>query len=622
MSNHEPWWKAPEGEAHTRVMSYVSAVEEAQIELFDRFQKLTALYNPSHQDPLEQRNKRAQVVENVIAGNVDTVYATTSSTEVKPRILTDDADWSTQRVYKRTERYAEALSKHLKIHDHCARAFKDSALKGTGLVKVWVDDFDEIRVERVMVDDIVVDEGEARNGCPRQMHQRVLVDRETLCAQFSEHEEAIDAVNGSRDTDLGGRFWASYRPVASNEIVVIESWKLPIGVQGKKGYKAGRHTLCIEGATLEDEEWHEAFFPFAVMRWSEDQTGWYGIGLAERIVGHQRTLNKINWQVDRQIDQHAVPTTYVRLGDAGLAVKSVSRAGTVVPYKVDIPKTIIPPSVGAEQFKRRDDIKASSYEEGGVSRATANAMKPSGLASGAALREWKDTTSLRFAPQEKSYEKLELDAIWLALYWAKELNSKAPQIFKKRKFTSKLPDWGKVDMIEVRSWLYASSNISRTPAGRMQLALEWAQAGIISKDDALRLSQYPDTERAMSIYLAAKEDIERSMERCLDGEVVMPEPYQNLKMGIWSFQQEYLRVRAEDAPEEILEILRNWIVQAGHILNPPAPPQPEMGMAPGMEMPMDPAQQSAMPGPEAMMPQGDPGPGLQGAGVTPANLLQ
>lgn len=620
MNPNATWWRADSGTVHDKVIAYVAEVERAQFEQFNAFHRLAMLYNPAaNRDPFERKGRKAQMVENVIASNVDTVHAVVASTEIQPRIMTDDAEWSVQRMYRKVSQYAEVLGKKLKVHEIASQCFKDGALKGTGLGKVWVDPItNDIRIERVRVDDIVVDEGEARNSNPRQMHQRMLVDREELGAAWPEKRDEIMAAHGGRDASLSSRYWANYRPVGENEIVVIESWKLPIGRKGSDGYVPGRRTVCIDGCDLEDEEWHHPFFPFAVFRWSTDDEGWYGIGLAERIAGHQRTLNKANWQIDRQLDQHAVPTTYVQLADANLSVKSVGRAGTIVPVKGDIPKTILPQAVSGEQFRRREEIKASAFEESGVSRTTANAQKPSGLDSGAALREWKDQTTQRFAQQEKGHERFVLDLIWLGLYFAKELGKDAPQLLPRARYARKDIEWSKVDLDYVSTNLYASSNISRTPAGRLQLALEWAQAGVITQDEARRLMRHPDTERAMSLYTAALEDIERCIEEVLDGAILVPEPYQNLKMGNWRFQQAYLKAHADGAPEEILEALRQWMVQASAILAGLAQPAPA-GL-PAAD-PMGPSTLEAGPAMPAA-PDGSPGDVMAGAGVTAANLMQ
>ncbi len=606
------WWEAPEGEAHSKVFEYVSEVERVQSDIFERFVRLAYLYDPYDRyaggSYWPDRGPESNVTENIIATNVDTVAASVSATDVRVRFQTDDGDWSQQRQARHLEFYVEGLDKLLGIHEVARRAFKDAALKGGGFAKVYCDHgTGEICIERVLIDDLIVDEGECRNGKPRQLHHRLFVDRDVLKAQFPDAADEIDrAQDTGNSIGFTGRYWADYRPVERNELVAIESWRLPVGKKGKPGYQKGLHLISVDGKELYREEWTKPHFGLARMAWSERDKGWYPIGLAERIAGHQRAINKLNWQIDRQLDQMAVPTTYVRMADAALAVKTVNRAGTIVPIKADMPQTVIPPAVSPETYNRRAELKESGYEETGVSRTIANARKPSGLESGAALREWRDQSSTRMALQEKGFEQLVLDIACLVLECCAELGDDAPDVVCKSRYGKKRIKWSEVDPTDLRVSVAASSSLARTPAGRMQTVLEWAQAGVITLDESRRLMRHPDLERAMSLYTAALEDIERSIEEVLDGEVLTPEPYQNLKMGVWRFQQAYLKARGDGAPEEILEALRQWIVQAAHVLAmasapPPAPPMPMGAGADPAAMP---------PGPDAAMglPPGAPPP--------------
>src|SRR5688572_31685312 len=49
-------------------------------------------------------------------------------------------------------------------------------------------------------------------------------------------------------------------------------------------------------------------------------------------------------------------------------------------------------------------------------------------------------------------------------------------------YTTLFRSWADVDMGDLEFQLTAASTLSRTPAGRMQTALEWAQAGVITTD--------------------------------------------------------------------------------------------------------------------------------------------
>lgn len=561
------WFRAEEGEVHKIVFDYVSNVERQQFDLYNRFIQLEALYDPNSPnmpDPAAAAEAVGLVVENVIASNVDTVASAIATTDVRPRFMTDDGDWSTQRTARRLEWYAEGLGKLIGVDEACRRAFKSAAKKGTGVVKVYANQFDEVKCEFVRIDDIVVDEAECRNGgTPRQMHRRMTnVDREELKAMFPDHEEAIDRAQMGRGWS---RMWAGYRPILDDELVVIESHKLPIGRKGHAGYRPGRHTIVCDGVDLLDEEWHKPTFPYACIVWSEREAGFFGISLSEGIAGIQRALNKRNLQIDRNLDQYAFPTTYVDMADAKLTVQTINRIGTVVVTKGQRPTTVTPQAVSAEVYQNRNDMKSAAYENSGVSRMSATAMKPAGLDSGVAMREYRDQTTQRFAMQEKAFERLVLDVYWLAIDVCKDLGESAPVIMRKAKFGARKIQWADVDMGDVKVQIAAASTLSRTPSGRYQTALEWAQAGVISTDEWRRLSQHPDLDRVLSLYTQGMESVERDIEAIEDGHTVSPEPFGNLLLMTRVGQMAYLRDRDLDAPEDVLEGIRQYVVMAAHM---------------------------------------------------------
>lgn len=586
VASDRAWQRAEKGKVNSLVMDYVSAVEQNQAAIFDRFVKLAYLYDPnSSANGLDaSRNMfMDQMSENVIAANVDTVTATITASEVRPRMMTDDADWSVQRNAQAMSFYAEGLSKLLDIHEKSVRGFHSGALKGGGLNKVYRNAFDEIVVEPTLIDDIVVDEKEVRGGKPRQMHQRMLVDREVLKAEFPGNDEALDQAQTS-NTLHDWSHWAGYRPLGSEEIVCLESWYLPIGRQGKPGYVAGRHTIVIDGHDLVDEEWHKSHFPFAMFSWVERESNFYPIGLAERIVGNQRELNKLNWTEGCVLEQNAVPTQWCEPADANIQVRSTGRLGrTAVFYGSRPPQTVTPNPLSPQLLQRRQEVKSASFEESGVSRMAASAAKPGGIDSAVGLREYRDQTTQRFSRQEKGFEKFVLNTVWLALECAKELGEDAPTVMRRAKYGPKKLKWQEVESDEIRVWLAAASTLGRTPAGRAQLTIEMAEGGVISQEMARRLlmpNSPLDVEREMSLYTAALEDVEASIEEILDGGSVVPEPYQNARMAVWRGQMAYLKANRGGAPEEVLETLRQWIEQSAWIVSQSELPPENVNAAP------------------------------------------
>jgi len=99
--------------------------------------------------------------------------------------------------------------------------------------------------------------------------------------------------------------------------------------------------------------------------------------------------------------------------------------------------------------------------------------------------------------------------------------------------------------------IFPTSSLSQTPAGRLQDVQELLQAGFISKEDGLRLLDFPDLERTLSLDNAAVEDIESVIDQMIEkGEYEPPEQYQNLVYGIKKVQSAYLRAKLNKAPPD------------------------------------------------------------------------
>ena len=583
------WHVSEKWKAHELVMEHVACVERNQADTYDRFVKLAAMYDPAGPDGYAIPGNRTMGVngstisQNLIAKNVDTAVASIAK-PVRSRFQTEGAEWSVQREAKDRERYVEGVYKKLNGDYYMERMAHDAAKKGSGFIMVYADHHKgDVCYERIVPDDLIVDDGECRSEPkPRQYHRRVIADKDELIARFPKFEIDIERSVGSANEQ---RYWADYRPLERDDVVAVESWYMASGEYGEENYRAGRHTICIDGKTLMDEEYMYETPPFVRMVFQERDNSYYGISVSERIAGHQRRLNKMNWQTDKQRDRLAVPTMFVRLADANLAVKSTNRAGAVVPYKADLPQTIIPPAVGAEVYNRMDAIEASAQREVGQSEMSVNATKPAGLDSGRALREYKDQTSGRHRVPEEHFIAAALEMRVLTLRACKELGEDAPIVYKRSRWKTRRIEVGDIDECEVRLQIAAASDLANQPAGRQQFVLELAQGGIVSQDEARRLIGHPDIEKALSMYTAALEDLEACLEEIYDGAMLIPEPTQNLQMGVWRFQQAYLKVKWDGAPETVLENIRSWMDTAAYMValaeQPPPMPAQLPGGAPG-----------------------------------------
>lgn len=615
------WGNAPKGspEVFGRAVNRVLAIVRNQFDLFDRMVKIAALYDPhgwaaqtGHGGALGARARdSSQVIDNIIASNVDSTTGTIGAQDVRPAFPTRGAAWSVQRQMRHLEFYSEDLRTFLGLHELEQLKLHEAALKGTGVVKVVVNRYNEVEATAPELDDIIVDEGSLQpDGWPMEMFQRSRIDRDELAAQHPDHREAIMAAPVGRQMGGDTSWWQRYLDdgrLMRNQIGVLEGYYRAVGRKGKPGFRAGRHFVAIDGHVLLDEEWEEDYFPYARMVWQPRSGCWYGISGGERITGHQRRLNKHNWQFDAQIDAIARPTTYVRPVDAALNVADRNPLGTTAVVRGEWPQTVIPQAVSPEQYQRDETVYQRSFANFGQSRMAATAMKPSGIDSGVALREYRDQSSDRFASQEENYERFKLRTTWLALMCCKRLGRSAPEFQRTTTYGVHVLKWAKVDPKETRVRMQAASKLASTPAGLKQMAMEMAQGGIVSTDEARRLIGAPDIERVMSLYTAALENIERCLEDMLDGYIVMPHPFMNLGMCVWRGTAQLNLAEMNSAPEDVLENLRQFVITAAWL----QARQEQPGMAAGAMGGMQPA----LPGTSPALPP--PTPDIQGAMAPP-----
>jgi hypothetical protein len=599
------WWNAPKGEAYKRTLQFASGAESELSDVFERLFRLECLYDPNNPDA--DRRQQDRVTENGIASSVDTVHATIAITEIWPRFDTDGGDFEQQSTARKLGFYSEDLGKRFDVLPKCRKAFKEATKKGKGLVKVH-EVFGEPRVEQIMLENVVVPPDECRDGrAPRQWHHWDYVDADELAMRFPKAAENIEK---ARKTGRRRRY--SWGRLISNDVECLWSYRLPIGVKGKPGYKPGRVTLVIEGRDLLDKPYEKTHFPVAEVIWSERPSSYYPISLAERLMGLQRALNRNNWHIEKGNDNIVAPPIYVRPADINIGSKENRQNGYTV-YRADMPQSVQHVAVSNETYQRNSVLSEKMNREAGLTAMATQGAKPAGIDSGIALREFKDQTTQRHADPEQAFEHMVLKVYELLLDVCKDLGKEAPKVTRRSRFGKKTMEWKDVDMGEVRVMMSAASNLNRTHAGRMQLVMEFAQAGIISTDQARKLFQNfqnPDLEREISLYTAVIEVVELDLDEIRDGGIVMPDPMTNLEICKWRAQREYAQWLRDKAPEDKIEALRQYIVQSvwmGDLASGAA----NANAAPAMPGAVDPMAQPGMapPGMDPNMmppPMGDP----------------
>lgn len=606
------WWNAEPDQMYLHVSEVVKTIQNQQAARkdanarwlrlytnFDMVGMLGGVYN--RMLPVGSfANRNMRFTYNVIESCIDAVSAKISKARPAPKIETNDGTFKQQRKARLLNGYLATMFEKLKAYEQGQKAFTDACIFGTGLVKVYIED-EEIKLDRVLVNDIIVDEQDGMApGGPRQMHQDAHVDRDVLMSLYPDKAEEI----AQASTMFAGQ---SVSLVNLNLVAIRESWHLP----SCEGADDGVHVICCSNATLVHEEWEHHWFPFAVYRW-KNFIGWHGTGLAQQLTGIQIEIHKICMLIAQSIAVNCKPTVFVPM-EADIVAEQISEeVGVAVRYSGGREPTFQTPGAqSAEVYAYLETIFDKAYTLAGISQLSAQSEMPAGLKSGAAIREFENIETTRFELQEQRLEQeLYCDLAMKVLTFSKKLYQESGEkvLIKDRHFRGMI-DWREIDMDfdEFEMSIFPVSSLPDSPAGRMETIEDYIQAGYIDKANAMDLLRLPDLDDYVSVEVAGIENAKAAVDGIKwDGDWVQPDAMMDLNSCIRLATAAWLNGQNDDTPSSHIDMLTTFIdacMQKQREMNPPPPPPP--------------------PGP----PQGKPGPlpvspmmprGTQGAPPPPA----
>jgi hypothetical protein len=592
------WWKLEDGKRLDQVLGrVVTLLREQQRWRRDAYLHFARLYAGPQVSGLGML--RAATIQapfkvntlafNIIASVCNTVQAKIAKNRPLPKFLTNGGDWSQQRKAKMLSKFIEGEFDRCDVWQTMPQVVLDACVFGEGVVKIYQDG-ERLHVEREFPWRVMQDEVEGQYGyrSVRSCYQRKPIDRLVLAEMFPEHASYIrdEAKNDPEEDEPG-------LEATADQLVVTEAWHLPSG----KGAKDGRRAICIHGKTLLEEEYERDYFPFVWLRRNDPLMGTHSIGFAEALCGLQYEINFTARRIQEGHYRQGGSHWAVEKG-SNVQIKDLNNGIATLLYYTrtpPVPQVVRP--VHPDQYQYLAMLIAKGYEMEGVSQLSASAKKPAGLDSGAAIREYNDIESEGFVVFAKQHENAHVEIAKQMADLLRELVEQnkdyAVQVRGKRflktiKFTdvNLEPDAYVVEC-------FPTSLLPHTPAGRLAQVEALVKGGIISDPkEARRLLAFPDLEASNNHANAPHELVEEILERMLDdGIYEYPEPLLDLVDCLHTGLVTYQQAKIDQAPEEVLDLLRSWIADCKHELDlanpPPAPAAPmgPEGMPPGMPPP-------------------------------------
>jgi len=575
------WWGEPEKEIHQHIFGYLRSLEQDQgarrlqwLQFARMYQNQAPLgfFNGVANSSIGNSGLKDCPAVNVVKSCVDTATSKIGKSKPRPMFLTEDGNYKQQAKAKKLTQYMDGQFDLMGMYAKAAAVFRDGCIFGTGAMKIFIDqDAGMVTCERVLPDEIIVDDAEAVYGKPRQIHQKKYLSRDVLIEMFPHHTSDI------MDAPLA--FATAPRQSGTPDLVrVVESWHLP----SSKEATDGKHTICLDNVTLFAEKYTKSWFPFVFWSWTSRVAGFWGMGLTEELFGTQLEIGRLLRNI--QLAQHlvAVPRVWVQNGSVVSASHINNEIGSVVKYTGAKPEFFTPAAMSSEIYEHLRWLIKSAYEQTGISQLSANAQKPAGLESAVALREYQDIESERFQVVGQRWEEFFLEATKIVIELTKDMvgmgmDAKVQVAGKQFMDTIK---WKEVDM-EADSYVlrcFAANILPTQPAGRLAKVQELIQAGFLTKEVGMKLLDFPDLSAEMSQELSSTDLTAKMIDNILfKGQWESPEPEMNLQEALQTSQQRLIDARLNGYPEQNIELLTRWRETIKAMM--PAP-EPDPALAP------------------------------------------
>jgi hypothetical protein len=553
---------------------------------------------------LPQMQQMAGLSHNIVLSGVKSVASQVFNDAPRVRIVTENGNGKLQRQAKKLTQFCDGLLEEAELRLEAPRAGINALVCGTGYLHVYNDGEGNPCVDSVWPNDVLVDPIDGRGMHPTEMFLCGRASKENLCAQYPELADKIRFAAPGPSSDI-----SRYLTTVVQNVGIVEAWKLP----STPGAKDGRHCVTCSTCTLFDEVWDLAFFPVFPIRWDEDQLSFWGIGICQQGFSQQMYINEmLNYSLEftRQTSMARVAVEEGSLPPEA----QMSNPGGILTYAAgsNPPQSLNLPPLDPTFYQNIANEHDWFYKLIGCNEQTVAATAPLGPgASGAAQRELRDNQSLRLSAFTERWNRLHTDVTKAAIELTRRFAAQNGGFGKKvrgKQFLGSIT-WAdcNIDADAYTLQAFATGDLPRTPAGRIQKVTELAQAGALNKETMMQLLDMPDVDAETDRLTANGQWLNLIFERILDDhKYTPPDEYlmsQDMAQIVLSVtRNEMLLARLNDEDPECIALIdqfynacideynravaetavkqQNAMVNAQAANPPPPPPPPAMAAQP------------------------------------------
>lgn len=578
------WIDCDEKECGRILVAYAKALEtrlEPKIRNWEIFaavysEQLETKLRPSRQRRLAEPSatRNGNLTFNLGRSLCETEHANITEAEPRPTFVVENGKRDDQASATEFQAAVDGIMSDLRGYDTIARCELDKDVLGTGVTKVHAVNA-RPAVDRVLISDMLIDEDLMGPGedPPQAIHRQEMPRAAMLiyAKKWGASKKILEAIQSAPallSSSLAGK--------RNDLIAVYDAYSKAIDDE-----HPGRHAIAIDNCdeAIFVEEWTTPRLPFLFQRWQRPTTGFYGIGIIEQVLGIQIEINKFYRNISKALTRWggvtALVPTLIKL-DTQLWTNAPE--GKFIPYDGagGTVSFLNGPKLSPEDKAWLEWQIENGYRVTGIPQNTAFAEREPGIPSAEGQRQMSKKAASRLAPQSKQYERVHIDLAWLLDDVIRKLRKEGAELVVSTatdgalhkvdidKAISLKPGTYKVD-------IFAGNLLSRHPATRREEIQALGTSGIFDKPQLQALlAGVPDIQAALGRRRDVEGKFEAQIKRALDGGgITRPEPFWPLEVGVPLYRDALFDAQSDGVPEERLQVLRDWLVAAKDIMEPP-----------------------------------------------------
>jgi hypothetical protein len=575
LSNYPDWVDAAAGEVHVPLFHQIYEFDKNQASMISTnslrgmrqysgrtIPTLNASGYMSDVDVNGQLNMSPSVSKNsfnLTAACIDTLTAKLASIQATPQSVTNKG----RQLAEELNYLLKGIFHKFQVSHLINLAYRDAMINRAGYIKVLPDEDKGIKLDRVMVDEIIIDPADGYYNDPYKMIHRKAIPVHIMLKKYPKFEQKIKDCQVQEVRQYNTR---NFTPC----ILVAEAWC-------RNAYiKDGRHVLSIENADLIDEKWDKDYFPIVKCDYSEPAVGWLGNSVVDELATIQQEIDRILVTMQAIMKVMSVPKWLVDTNSQMNKNHMTNKVGLIIEY--DGKQGIAPilhngAAMPPELLQSLEMQINNGYSRVGLTPMDTQGQSQKGVDSGEALKTMTDIKSERWRLLQNNYEQTHVKVAEIIL---KELRGKDltvsaldRHIGLKEISTKVIPNTDDSYVIKI----FPVSSLPDSIPDLIDSVEKMSKLGVIQPSQIPELFKMPDLDAYVAMQSAPRKYIELQLEGMLEsGKYVNPEPYDDLDFSLGLALQHYSWARMNKEPEKSLKLLRRYINDVKTLLAQRQPP--------------------------------------------------